>query len=282
MRRLLPILVLISAIAAGSYVGFHRATPRPVRIDNALIVSFLDESLGNAIVLETPEKHFAVVDPGPEATAEGLVEYLQKIGVRSIDVVLTTSTAEHSGALQALDQALEVKRVVRSTSRESGPEQAIGKAITESLLTTGECINLSPTVRIEALGPPKAALEDSKPGPLVTRVRHGDTSFLLMSDASIEDEAYLIRSGGNLISTVLAVPNHGRAGSTSLELLARVRPRYIVVLAETGVGRPDPGVMKRISPENTGAYLHRTDKDGIIDLVGDGRSIIAPSVGGAR
>lgn len=283
MRRLIPVIVLIAAIAAGSYVGFRRARPKPVVVENALVVSFLDENLGNAIVLETPEKSFVVVDPGSEVTAEALVEYLQQIGARSVDVILTTPQPEHAGALQALLKSFEVKRVIRGSDTLVEPESPpAADGLIELVMSTGDTVKLSPAVSVEALGPPDTAPDNATTRPLITRVRFGRTTFLLMSDAQIQDEAYLIRSGRDLTSTVLVVSNHARAGGTSLELLAKVRPHYCIALAKTGDGRPDRTVMKRISPENTGAYLYRTDKDGIIDLVSDGRSVMAPSEGGVR
>ncbi len=283
MRRLIPVIVLAAAVAAGSYVGFRRATPRPVRVENALIVSFLDESLGCAILIETPEKDFIVVDPGPELTADRLVEYLHQIGARSVDVILTTPRPEHAGALQALLKSMEVKRVIRGWNTLVKPESLpAADGLVELVMSTGDKVKLSPAVSVEALGPPDTAPDSDRTRPLISRVRFGRTTFLLMSDATIEDEAYLMRSGADLTSTVLVVSNHARAGGTSLELLAKVRPHYCIALVETGDGRPDRAVMKRISTENTGAYLYRTDKDGIIDLVSDGRSVMAPSKGGVR
>ena len=221
MRKLLPIIVIVAALAAGAYVGVWRAKRKPARLGPVLVASFLDADRGNAIVFDTPERRFIVVDPGPEDTADALVDDLRENGAQSLDVIVTTPTPEHMGALQTLIDRFEVRRIIHGGNpwpkRPRGPKGLI----TELVLAAGDSIGLSPKVKLEVLSPAKAPPETSV-GPLVTRVTFGDSRFLLASDARIEDESYLIRSGADMVSTVLVVPRHGRFGSTSLELLSLV------------------------------------------------------------
>jgi len=274
MRKFLPIIIIVAALAAGAYVGFVRARLRPTRVGPALVARFLDANLGNAIVFETPEKRVVVVDPGPEETADALAGYLRELGVRSLDVIVTAPAADHIGALQALVDSFDVKRVIHGGSAWEEPPRGPKGPVGELVLAAGDAIRLSPRVKLEVLSPAKEPA-GATARPLVTRITFGRTRFLLMSDALIEDEAYLIRSGVDLTSTVLVVPRHGRHGSTSLELLSLVRPEYCIVLVGRGADRPSRTVIDRIKTENTGAEVYRTDRDGPVIMVSDGRSIQA-------
>ena len=272
MRKLVPIIIIVAAVAAGAYVGFVRARRKPARVGPVLVASFLPADLGNAIVFETPEKRFVVIDPGPEQTADALVDYLRQAGVRSLDVIVTVPIDEHGGALGRLVDSFDVKRVIHGgpawRKGLEGPKGPIG----ELVLAAGDSIRLSPKVKVEVLSPPREP-RGRLAEPLVTRITFGKTRFLLASDARMEDEAYLIRSGVDLASTVLVVPRHGRYGSTSLELLSLVRPEYCIVLVGEGADRPSRVVLDRIKTENTGAEVYRTDTGGPINIMTDGHSI---------
>jgi competence protein ComEC len=281
MRKVLPIIILIAALATGAYVGFMHASHKPARIEHALTVSFLTDNLGNAIVIQTPERHFVVVDPGPRMTSDALAEYLQQVGANSFDVLITTPSAQHAGALEDMIARFSVQRIIHSGRHWRKPFQSTQGPIVEQIVSAGESIKLSPTAAIDILTPRKDAIDPDETRQLVARVRYGDTRFLLTGDALNRDEGYLIRSGSNLTSTVLVAPNHGRSGSMSLELLSKVRPRICVVLAQ-GSAPPSRIVMNRLKKENSGADLYRTDKDGIIDLVSDGRAIIAETENARR
>ncbi|MCX8052221.1 MAG: MBL fold metallo-hydrolase [Armatimonadetes bacterium] len=272
MRRFVPIIVLVAAVVAGAYVGFVRAKPRTRPAGPILVASFLPAELGNAIVFETPDGRFIVVDPGPKRTASELVKYLQLLGAQSLDVIISNPIDDHTGALEELTNSFDVKRLIHSGNAwESAPECAKGR-IAEVLLSAGDSIRLSQKVRLEALSPPREP-ESQSIRPLITRVSFGRTRFLLMSDALVEDEAYMIRSGIDLTSNVLVVPRHGRYGGTSLELISFVRPEYCIVLVGNGNDKPSRIVLNRIRTENTGAEVYRTDLNGRINLISDGRTV---------
>jgi competence protein ComEC len=76
----------------------------------------------------------------------------------------------------------------------------------------------------------------------------------------------------SLGANVLVVPRHARFGGTSLELLSRARPEICVVMAGRD-DRPSRTVLRRIDPAKTGAALYRTDRDGTIEIVTNGRAI---------
>jgi len=272
MRKLLPIIVVAAAVAAGAYVWFVRARREPTPTGPVLVAAFLPSELGNAIVFVTPDRRFVVVDPGPRSSAGALVSYLHRRGAKSLDVIVTNPIDKHTGALAALADSFEIRRVIHGSRTWQGVTGKSNRPIAEVVLKAGDSIRLSQRVRLEALNPP-AEQESATPRPLVARITYGRTRFLLASDALVEDEAYMIRSGADLRSTVLVVPRHGRYGSTSLELLSLVRPEYCVVLVGKGSDRPSRVVLQRIKTENTGAQVYRTDLHGPIHMTTNGRTI---------
>jgi len=280
MRRYLPIIIVIVAIVAGAYIGYRKGVRKTALRGSALVASFLDVDFGNAIVVETPEKQFVVIDPGPKKTSAPLINYLKDIGAQSLTVIITNASDDHIGALDSLIESFPIKRILHGET-DIDLSQAIANAATaevsDLILSAGDVIHISPSVKLEVLSPPKGLLKDikqtSENSSLVIRLLFGKTSLLLTSHAMVDAEGYLIRSVDNLRSNVLVVGRHGRRGSTSLELLSVVKPECCIVMSGAGSDKPSKTILDRISTKNTGAEVYRTDKDGLVDVISNGRSI---------
>lgn len=108
---------------------------------------------------------------------------------------------------------------------------------------------------------------------IVQRARFGKTSFLFTGDVPAEKEAEIINRGEVVNSDVLKVAHHGSGTSSSPVFLGKVSPEIAVI--QTG-GRefrhPNKKVLKRL--ENTGARVLRTDKEGDISILSDGKHLI--------
>ena len=283
MRKLLPIMLIAAAIAAGVYVGRVRYAREAKPVGPVLTVMFFDAGMGNAIVVKTPENNFMVVDPGPARSADALVRYLKDAGAKSLIILLSKPSADHTGAVSSLLDSFTVSKIVRGEYKVSSGtarralSSAADKGTSERVLAAGDGFNLSPTTRLEVLSPPKGLLKNtsaySDDNSLVTRIQFGEKRFMLASDIRLEAEASLIKSDIDLRSNVLVVPRHARYGGTSLEFLSVVRPEAYVVLFDRNAYRPSKSVLKRIDTRNTGAAVYRTDMDGTIEMITDGRSI---------
>lgn len=292
MRKLLPIILIAIILAIGIYVGYREEERKPASRRHALVVSFLDAEYGNAIVIAVSGGKAVVIDPGPEATAERLADYLRDIGTKSVTLVVTYPSREHVGAIRQLIESFPVKRILHgeltgiSRTWDRVLEQAAEAGIPDLVLCEGDLIKLSPKVKLEILSPPKGFDEDaaasSMNNSLVARMSVGRVRFLLTSHIGTEVEGRLIQSGADLRSNVLLVPRHGAAGSTSLEFISQVRSECFVVLVGRGTDRPSSLVMRRISTKNTGGRVYRTDEDGPVDILSDGRSIEVLAAGRKR
>lgn len=281
MRKLVPIILIAALIAVAIYVVIVRSHREPGIEGPVLSVRFMDDSLGNAIVLKTPEGNTVVIDPPSGRASEALGNMLEGEHTREITVVLSNASSRDTRAA-GLQQVAKLIRIIRPDTGSSGVIVAPKNgAIPETVVARGDRLKLSPTVRIEVMNPARGTMpREEGDGSLVFRVTFGDQSILFPSDIRTEGESALIKSRLDLTSNVLVAGRHGQYGSSSLELLSMVRPEVIVVSARRGPSRPSASVLNRLSVRNTGAALYRTDKDGIIEIDTDGRSIQVLTGGG--
>jgi competence protein ComEC len=108
---------------------------------------------------------------------------------------------------------------------------------------------------------------------LVIEVRYGNVSMLLTGDISRAVEHDLLATLDLLPTVILKVPHHGSATSSSVEFVEHVRAAVALI----GVGRGNPyghpvrAVLDRL--QDAGAQVFRTDLDGQVDVVTDGREV---------
>ena len=252
MRKIVPIIFILAALAGGAYLGFVRGG-RAITTGPVIKVSFLTADLGNATLVLAPEGQAAVIDPGPASTSEALADYLSRKNIKSFIVVLTNLSSERAGGLSDLIDKFRVKRVVLGTmpARSWLVSRALRSAgadgIQEVPLAQGSHVNISNTVRLDVLSPP--IKEDYASGPddrsLITGITYQGKRFLLLSDAGARAQARLIETGANLRSNVLEVGRHGRRGGVSLEMLSLVRPEVCIVPVGAGSDRPSRVLLRR-------------------------------------
>ena len=116
MRKILPIIIILAALALGAYLGFVRGSRKPVAMGPAIWVSFLTFDLGNATLVRTPEGEAALIDPGPASTSGALADYLNQERVHKLTLVLTSPSAEKAGALGYLLGRTRVVRIILGTT----------------------------------------------------------------------------------------------------------------------------------------------------------------------
>ncbi len=272
MRKLLPIIIIV-VLSSGAFFLLNRQGKRVSRPAGPVVIaSFLTADFGNATVFKMPDGRALVIDPGAPNTADALVEYLRYNDISSIDVLITRGNGTILETLRRLFEAFEVRRVIHTGTPWAESIHGPGGSIAEVLLFGGDSFRLGGELRLTALSPPRDAV-DADERPLITRLQYRRSRFLLMSDAGIEDEGYLIRSGQDVSTDILVIGRNGRYSTTSLELIVAAKPKYFVLLVNRGHKKPGRSILERIDANNTGARVYRTDNDGIVKMVTDGRSI---------
>jgi competence protein ComEC len=95
-----------------------------------------------------------------------------------------------------------------------------------------------------------------------------------VGDAEREEERDLLRLGKErLRADVLKVGHHGSRTSSSRELLAAVAPSEAIISvgARNRYGHPSPETLSSLAA--SGARIWRTDEDGAVTVVTDGRAL---------
>ncbi len=108
----------------------------------------------------------------------------------------------------------------------------------------------------------------------VTRITHGENTFLLTGDATVESEEDMMEHGQILRAKVLKVGHHGSDTSTGKSFLEEVQPEVAVIsLGENSYGHPSPEVLQRLSEAGIKG-VYRTDEHGTIQVQSDGQSLM--------
>ena len=109
---------------------------------------------------------------------------------------------------------------------------------------------------------------------LVIRIGVGETHALFPGDIERDAELLLTETRAPFLrAQILKIPHHGSITSTSEMLLDAVRPEHALMGVGTGNpwGFPHPDVMARLGSH--GIHTWRTDEDGLITAVLDGKSV---------
>lgn len=282
MRKAISVALIIIALAFSVYLGYINGSRKSLPKGPLISVTFLQERLGNAIVIKTPEGRVMVVDPGSARTVPELIKYLKNCKIKTLGILVTNPDNDHSAAIESLTDNFNVTKVMCGENANNYQIWKRIKSILESknisveTLYGGDNFKLSPSTDFEVLSPPKGLLKDIdyslENNSLIIRMSFSGKRFLLTSDIKTQAEASLIQSQNDISSNVLVVPHNGQYGSMSLELLSEVRPGYIVVLSRRH-NRPSSSVLRRLDSRKTGAQLYRTDEDGNIEMITDGKII---------
>lgn len=258
--------------------------------DGRLHVHFLDVGRGEAILIVTPDGQQVLVDGGhnPTALLAALGEHIPFYDRRIELVVLTHPGDEHLGGLAELPARYRIDRVVQAPFpypsatygqwlrrlRADGIPIATAERGTRVLLGYGIALDV-----VHPEGEPslnRNGEPDLAANSVVLRLSYGETSFLLLGDASKAVQEELVRLGLIGPATVVKVPGGGRQGSFSLTLVEASRPQHAVVFTpKDDRFRTLDGTVEDAWSDVTGpGRFHRTDLAGTVSCASDGRSVV--------
>ncbi len=279
-----PLVLATSLFIAGALTWGATLTkpdPKPY-----LSVQFLETTIGESILIETPNGNRMLIDGAGSNTqiAETLAGLIP-LTDRNIDVVmLTHSDADHVGGLPEVLNRFRTGAIIHSGLSSSSEAfsswiDAIENHDNVNIARSGSVIALDEGVYLEiisagcldTIGP----CTDDNDASIVSRLRFGDVSFLLTGDIEKTTEAILVATHPNLRATVLKAPHHGSITSSTEALLDAVTPAVIVVAvgSENRYGHPHSDVMSRLNSAVGEERVFRTDQLGTLEFRSDGERL---------
>jgi competence protein ComEC len=248
--------------------------------DGRLHFSFLDVGQGDAILLRTPGGRTVLVDGGPDPLLlRARLGQILPFWQRTLDlVVVTHADQDHLAGLVPLLEQYRVEQVLQAPLVAQSQEAALWREALRRrgtpvrLATRGMQVALGPALRLEVLHPSAegaAGKDDNREG-IVLSVVMGQARALLTADMDAEVEAELIATGVPLQASLLKVAHHGAATASTARFLSAVAPQLAVIsVGKNRFGHPHPATLQRL--EEAGSRTLRTDQQGTIEIITDGR-----------
>jgi competence protein ComEC len=258
-----------------------------------LSITFFSIGQGDSMLVNFPDDRKMLIDgggkPGESTWDVGerlLAPALWKMGIDRLDyVVLTHPDADH---LQGLKYVAANFKVGEFWAGRNFPESQEFQELVDILGTRGVPLRLvnaasGPIVigetRIEPLSPldgrippPSDARPDLNNDSMVFRLVSGRFAALFTGDIGSDLETRLAEHPELLRCTVLKVPHHGSRFSSSMAFLMAAAPEMAVVSAGYKNSYHFPAQETLGKMQQLGIRLYRTDLDGTVQAVYDGRS----------
>ena len=255
-----------------------------VNASSLLKVYFIDVGQGSSILVQSESKN-TLIDTGDEKYYDKLDSFLSNNQINSIDqIVLTHNDPDHIGNVDRLIKTRKVGTVIQSkygykknasTKDVKELNAAVSKYHTKTVkVKKGNKIDFVCGMKGEVLSPWKNYKKVNQTS-LVIKMVYGKYSYLFTGDIYSSNEKELIKKY-NVKSTVLQIPHHGSYTSSSEQFLKKVGAKYAVISCgkNNPYHHPRPEAMKRIKKYISNKNLYRTDQDGTILFINDGKKLI--------
>jgi competence protein ComEC len=257
------------------------------RADGRVHITVLDVGQGDAILVEGDAGSRLLIDGGPDP--DRLIVLLDARFPpwdRRIDVLILSHPHEdHAGGLPKLVERYRIGRIYEPGMLGPGPayhafrSDLAFRARTPGILSTGDRLQVD-SIAFRVLWPDRDAVSrlPANGGTAINNVSivllgtFDGQRFLLAGDIEQEIDPILLARGLPRVD-LLKVAHHGSRTSSTGAFLDAVRPRVAIVSvgAVNPYGHPAPETLARI--EARGARLYRTDRNGSVEAILDGRSI---------
>lgn len=279
LGMILTAAVAIIAIIAAAVSRMGSLSPREPYEGATAEAHFFDVGQGDS-ALFLWDGGAILFDAGTNSSQDRLVEYINELGVKTIDcAVFTHPHEDHIGGADRVLEEFEVKSVLMPDCESESVTYA---AMTECIKEEGCPVYEAESgkeftfgeVKLTVLSPTRE-YDDANLSSAVVLLEYGNTTFLFTGDCEEEAELDAIDAVGARAfdCDVLKVGHHGSYTSTSDELLAAATPKIAVISCgkDNEYGHPHRETLEKL--EAAGVDVHRTDREGSVVVLTDGNSV---------
>ncbi|MBI5613767.1 MBL fold metallo-hydrolase [Candidatus Gottesmanbacteria bacterium] len=300
-------------VVSGAVIGLVLLVSAVLTLpDGKLHLVFCNVGQGDGAYVRFPDGHDMVVDGGPDASILTCLGRHMPFWDKTIDIVVSTHPqADHMNGLLPIFDRYTVGKVMRSdvdvpTQGYKGLLERIKKkSVPVEYVTTGDQVSVGSTT-LSVVWPSEQQMAKAKNSSFVTslvrnemsdknvlgieappgdvndyavvfRLSYGEFDALFTGDADARVEAdYDERVLAERHIEVLKVPHHGSRTGMTDEFLDLVRPDVAIIsVGKNNYGHPTAEILSRLAIVKS--KVLRTDKDGDIEIVSDGRSFTVSS-----
>ena len=250
--------------------------------EGAVSVHFIDVGQGDCALIQTGSRNI-LIDCGEAEEYANVAGYLKSAGVTRLDsVIMSHPHSDHMGCMYRLVHRYNASEVLMPDVPEymlpvTGSFTKLEEAVKEmkiplTRVKEGAFADTGGSGELKVLSPIKP-YDDLNNSSLVLKYTFGEVSFLFCGDIAEEAESDLVYIGSDLSADVIKVPHHGSETSSTRPFVNAVSPVYAVfsVGEENDYGHPHDRTLKLY--RNLGAEIYRTDTNGDIVFVTDGKTI---------
>jgi competence protein ComEC len=255
--------------------------------DGKLHIVFCNVGQGDGILIRTPGQKYITVDSGPDKSILDCLGRHMPLWQRDIDLALLTHPhQDHFMGYYFLSDRYHIKAFATERLDNKTPafqmlkDRLKEKKIAISYLFRGDKFELKDGVGMAIEGPSLEHLDRSSPGgligetkelaSLITLISFGSFTTLLTGDSqtpALEEAVDLL--GRKVI--VLQAPHHGSASGLNASIVEKLAPKMAAIsVGKNKYGHPTRSTLQLLSLP--GILLKRTDKDGDVEIVSDGKS----------
>ena len=243
-----------------------------------LEVHYIDVGQGDCTLIIN-QGHAMLIDAGEDDKGTTVQKYLKDLGIKKLDYVIGTHPdADHIGGLDVILTKFDCEMILFPDAESDTVsywrvieviERKNYQITRPELFQSYDLGDASFTI----IGPVKAYEEGSNNHSIALRVTYGETSFLFLGDADAEAQKDMLLSGAELSCEVLKAGHHGSSDSADLKFLETVSPEYAVISCGMGNDYGHPHARTLNLFKDLGISVFRTDEQGTIKAVSDGKKI---------
>lgn len=228
---------------------------------------------GNDVVL---------IDAGDVDSFEAISSYLDSQNVKEIDYfIITHMHADHMGSASKVIEKYHPQNIIMT--RLNKKNTPVTDLYERFLDTLSKCdANIIPAVpgnsyELSSFGfavlAPNEDYEELNDTSVVIKAYFGDNTYLFQGDAEEKSEKDILSSGFKVKADVLKLGHHGSKTSSCEKYLDAVRPAVAIACCGKDNKYNHPNEETLVKLKKRGIPCYRTDKNGNVVVVSDGKDI---------